>query len=731
MPGKDSRKLILCLLAWCFYSATAFAVENNVVSAKTDESILLGSYFKILEDPDGKLTLSDILNQPAKYPFKDTKSPVSQLGDRNSTFWLKLQYQLPSLDDRWVITIDYPHLRDIEVFSYSDNAYERIVYTGYDHSPQVETPDVHGFGFFLPRKLGEAELYLRVSSDSPLIVPAHLHTLNKVLETEKLNNRLRGLFYGIFFVMAAFNLFIFFTTRNESYIYYALYIGAIFVYTLSNDGVIGRYLLSHIGIHMNYGMHMQTVIVPIIFGALFCQHILYTKDRLPYFHRLFNAMIVVSVAISAIIVLFGSQIFPRAVMLLTLSFAFLAITAGIFAWKSGMPTARFFSIAWIAVLLGSFTWIFTLLDIVPYNQFSMFSLHAGAACETILLSMALGDRIRLLEQERLALEKKAQEQLRRSNQQLEASNKFKDEFLSVISHELRTPMNGIFGATELLKFTNPSDEQQNYIDTVANSSKDMLKMVEDILTYTQCEAETLKENSVEFDLKNMLSPLLREYQNRCEAKGVKFLADIDTNIPNKIRGDKIKIRLVLQHILDNAWKFTDQGQVEFKCQVISDAHDEIKLEFSVADTGCGVPEQMKDSIFESFRQVDGSLTRAKGGLGIGLALCKNIIEILSGTLQFESQENQGTRVTLCLNLESNCGNNGTIHDKRQAAFPQLKVGKKVLIVEDNPVNKLVLVALIKKLGLVSEAVVNGKEAVDYLTDHQVDVVLMDCQMPVM
>lgn len=730
--GMDSS-IYRCFFILLMVLSTGYAkAEQQPVALGIEhQSLLLGPYFQILEDPTGILTLADIFNAPDQYPFVSDKSPLSQLGDRRSTFWLKLNYQLPIHQSQWVITIEYPHLRDIEVYRETYQGYEKIVTTGYGQKTTDHVPDVYGFGFYLPRDSQTGTLYFRISSDSPLIAPAYLHTLDTVLSHEKHGHQIRGLFYGIFFVMAAFNLFIFFTTRNESYLYYVLYIGAIFVFTLSNDGVIRELFRTDSGNAMAYGSHMLTAIAPIIFGAIFCQHILYTKEKLPIYHRLFNGVIGLSILVAIVILVFGSKVMPRAVMVLTLMFAFIAVSAGVAGLLKKIPTARFFCIAWAAVIIGSLTWIFTLLDLVPYNHFSKFSLQVGAAIETILLSMALGDRIRVLEKERLAIEKQARDQLKESNRQLAASNKFKDEFLSVISHELRTPMNGIFGATELLRFTQPTEEQQSYIDTVSNAGNDMLKMIEDILTYTQCEANTLKENKAHFNLPQLLAPLIAEYAKRCDKNQVRFIYRPDDAVPEQLFGDKAKLRLVLQHLLDNAWKFTDDGQVLFSFQQLNENRDQVRLRFTVQDTGCGVPDDLKETIFESFRQADGSLTRKKGGLGIGLALSKDIVEILKGDLTFTSTENAGTKVTLEIAFDKCDPNNGSIHAERRAAYPVLKPGKHVLVVEDNPVNKLVLESLIKKLGLTVDAVVNGREALDFLAHNKTDVVLMDCQMPVM
>ena len=737
MDSLIIRILILILTVFgCGHVSAGTAADrhHDTVVGQPGESVLLGPYFQILEDPLGDLTITDILSQPHKHPFKPVKSPVSQLGDRKSTFWLKLDYRIAP-GHRWMITIEYPHLKDVRVYQATDGDYRRLTSTGYETLPDPGAPDVYGFGFYLPpvtRPHNDTEtLYLRISSDSPLIVPAYLHTEQTVLSHEKFGDQLRGFFYGVFFVMAAFNLFIFFTARNESYVYYVLYISAILVFTLSNDGVIRDFLANQFQIPMDYGEHMLTAIAPIIFGAAFCQHILYTRETLPFFHQLFNGVMICSVIVALIIVIFGSGVFPRAVMMLTLVFACIAMAAGIAGLRTGNTTARFFCIAWAAVIMGSLAWIFILLDILPYNQFSKFSLHLGAAIETILLSMALGDRIRILEKERLAIEQRAKEQLEDSNRKLAASNRFKDEFLSVISHELRTPMNGIFGATELLKLSTPTEEQKGYIDTVSHSSSEMLKMVEDILTYTQCEADTLKENKADFNLKELLDSLVNDYRRRCDKKGIAFQFHMSADIPEKLHGDKSKLRLVLQHLLDNAWKFTDQGEVVFRCLPLHQSRDDIRLRFQVADTGCGVPESLQDTIFESFRQADGSLTRKKGGLGIGLALSKDIVRILEGRLDFQSRPNQGTTVTLDLDFAKADPLTGSIHDDRKAALPLLKPGRKVLIVEDNPVNKLVLVSLIKKLGLETASAINGQEALDYLDNNSVDIILMDCQMPVM
>ena len=489
---------------------------------------------------------------------------------------------------------------------------------------------------------------------------------------------------------------------------------------------------------MTYGCNMIMAMGPTIFGALFCQNFLHTRERQPIIHKIFWTIIILCIINILLVLILQPYPFHSSVVVLTLLVIGNAIAAGVIALKQHLSIARYFLIAWVCLIIGSVVWLLTLIGVIPFNEYSSLSAHTGAALETILLSMALGDRINQIRHENQRIEAEAKTQLEESNRLLAGSNHFKDEFLSVISHELRTPMNGVYGATELLEFTDLDEEQQEHIRTIKRSSNDMLGMVEDILTFTQSEAGTLFQQNEPIELNAILQQLSKNLDMRCAVRGIIYSTNIDPNIPPIISSDKSKLIIILSHLLDNAVKFTENGNVTLSITPLlsaktnpnnDDGTNTIGLRFTIADTGCGVPIEQQQSIFESFKQVDSSLTRRQGGLGIGLALCKRVVDILHGTLTFDSTPGIGTNVSVDLSV--GIPESQDTHRLQPPPTSTVAPGTRVLVVEDNYVNKLVISGILKKMDLAVFSCSNGQEAVDFANYNEVDLILMDCQMPVM
>lgn len=662
--------------------------------------------------------------------FVPVEQSVPQLDGRHRQHWLRLTLVNNSDQTRWHVHVDYPHLRSLGVYSEQADTTFLHYPLGYQHLDKKN----HALSGFMATlslpKHRTSRLYLAVETDSPVIVPVHLRTDADLGIQTRLFSTLQGLFYGTFLVMTCFNVFIYFTTRDKSYLYYVLYIGSILVFTLSHDGLLREFIYPNHPFLASYNFHMMTATAPILFGSYFCRHFLNTRYVLPVYDLLFKCITGLCLLNFIILALYSHNPVPHSVMILTPAFALIALSAGLHSLITHQQTARFFVIAWLALICGSLAWIMTLLDILPYNTFTYFSVHLGAALETVLLSMALGDRIKSLEKEKLAIEQAAKVQLEDANKALAKSNTFKDEFLSTISHELRTPMNGIAGATELLEFTRLSEEQANYVSTIIRSSRDMMAMVDDILTFTQSEAGTLTAKQEDVDLHVMIRQLLTLYRGRAAQKQIGFHLQIGEPLPARICTDRQKLRLLLEHLIDNAIKFTDQGRVDVSITVKAmTAGDSAELCCTVLDTGCGIPFEFQQDLFQSFRQADGSMTRPKGGLGIGLALCKRIAGLLNASIDISSVPDSGTRVAL--RVPVGVPDTNEMPDNPAKDEQSNHRTARLLVVEDNPVNQLVLQTLLSKLGNEVFTARHGGEAVTLLDQQPIDLVFMDCQMPVM
>jgi len=249
--------------------------------------------------------------------------------------------------------------------------------------------------------------------------------------------------------------------------------------------------------------------------------------------------------------------------------------------------------------------------------------------------------------------KQFERSLRDAKVAAEAANEAKTSFLATISHELRTPMNGILGMTELVLDTELSDEQRESLNIVRTSAESLLAIITDLLNFTQIEAEKVEVESIPFDLRQSFGELMEVLHARAEQKGLRFSLEIHPDVPGMLIGDPGRIRHVLSNLIGNAIKFTERGRVDVRVEQEACAGGMISLHFMVKDTGIGIPSEKQQTIFEPFSQVDGSMTRKYGGAGLGLTICSRLVAQMGGTMRLESKLGEGStfHVTLPLALQ--------------------------------------------------------------------------------
>lgn len=319
------------------------------------------------------------------------------------------------------------------------------------------------------------------------------------------------------------------------------------------------------------------------------------------------------------------------------------------------------------------------------------------------------------------------------------SDRLKEEFLATISHELRTPMNGIMGAIALLKGTDLNDGQKKLIEAASISSSDMLVAVNDILEFSDIISDDFSAQETRFTFRTLLETLLEKSSKEASKKGLRFVApELTSDITFK--GESNRIAHVLSHLLDNAVKFTPKGQISFSYHYEPKSQGTYLLRFEITDTGPGVPDEFISEMFKPFKQLDGSFTRAHGGLGIGLSICKRIADALKGSITFKNREQGGAVATFSLKVRESLNplldvpttSEIRAHREEQKVVP-IKLPKQldVLVAEDNKVNQMIIKGYLNKLGSNVVTANNGQEAVLKLQDLEVDLILMDCQMPVM
>ncbi len=327
--------------------------------------------------------------------------------------------------------------------------------------------------------------------------------------------------------------------------------------------------------------------------------------------------------------------------------------------------------------------------------------------------------------------KKIEKELHKAKELAETASRIKSEFLANMSHEIRTPMNGILGTLQLLQGTSLEELQKEYVSIAYNSGESLLALLNDILDFSKIEAGKLELEYIPFDMSQITKELCVLLKGKADERGIVLVDEVTSDLPPVIKGDPVRIRQILANLMTNAIKFTEQGEVKVRVSMLENTEKSVRLRMEVIDTGIGIPEEAQRKLFNSFTQADGSTTRKYGGTGLGLAIVRQLVTMMHGRLGVESELGKGSCFWVEAGFEVPEGITLKTSQEQQAQASDELQGR-VLLVEDNPVNQAVAKKMLQKIGLDFEVVNNGQEAIDRLAQpHEFNLVLMDCQMPIM
>ena len=600
-----------------------------------------------------------------------------------------------------------------------------------DHRVPNGFNEVHRQKYFsillLPQET--AIIFIRMNTETFGSFNLSLWDADYYIQDEALVLSFLGAIFGILFAMMVYNSVLYFVIKDITYLYYVFYVALAFIFQLYIQGYWQQlYLINTIWL-----IDRIPNLAPLgscFFAMLFMESLLDLKNNNPKCYLFTRVFRFVCVLLVVSLLFFKPAVVLDYTRLMVLLISFTAPIVGYLSWKSGKEEGLDFIVAWTPLSLGTFSLVVALWGGFPFSRGISFFQFGCIALESVLLSFVLARRINRIRikgdierREKEAAQKQAVENLKKSDQ-------LKDNFMSTISHELRTPMNGVICSLEMLEEECKKNELVNdSIKSAENSAHQMQSLIDDILFFSEAQSGKLTLAEEPFSLAQVLASNVDYYKSLCEKKGLTFRYEIDESNNKCYLGDHRRLVKLISHLLDNAVKFTNHGGVQFTIkeisgEVLNPVH--CAVHFSIEDTGIGIAKDKQGLVFKSFSQADDAFTRTYGGLGIGLALCYEFVKAMEGNISFTSSP-KGTHFDVVLFFRHDPESTIETSKEQDAEIKSLDI----LIVEDNPVNQMLIGKLLSRVGHNVKHADNGQEALDVFQTQNFDLILMDCQMPIM
>jgi signal transduction histidine kinase/CheY-like chemotaxis protein len=577
--------------------------------------------------------------------------------------------------------------------------------------------------FELPLAPGETRtFYLYFAGGGPVHFPLEILSARQFTEEDHLEGLLQGVYFGLMFVMIFYNLFLYLSIKDPSYLYYLFYVASFGVLQASMNGIAYEYLWPTPSWWANHCVPLF-IATTIGFGSLFIMSFLDLRRNTPFFNRVFRGLIGGAALVLALTVVASPYVSMVSATLLGMAFAALVMAAAVACLVRKYRPALFLLVAWTALLLGIVLFALNNLGVLPGTFLTTYSVQIGSALDVVLLSLALADRINLLQRERLRVEGE--------KVQAEQAKKVKEEFLAAVSHEIRTPMNAITGFARMLETANLLPQHHEYARHIRVSADNLLAIVNDVLDLSKLDAGKLHFERTEIDLNDLVKLLFQTISFGVNEKKLLATYQIDPRIPAGLLGDPVRLNQILLNLLGNAVKFTHQGEISLSVGLLKEDDQELALQFRVSDTGIGIPADKLSTIFESYSQASKQTTRLYGGTGLGLTISRQLVELQGGTIDVESRVGAGTVFTVTLPFSRNASPAPTGSKKSPLVAVSAVDIQSVLLVDDNTLNLIVAQHTLQhwRPGLTVHAVSSGAECLESLREGAYDLVLLDLQMP--
>ncbi len=718
-------------------------LTERIVDVSCRQQIFLGPYIEYFEDPQSRLDIKQVANPAFAENFKSCSRTSPGFGFTSSTFWFRfsLRNNAGHSVTRF-LEIEYPLLDYINLYAPDGKGSFQVFKEG-DRQSFFQRPiKYRNFVFVLdlPPKSTKT-YYLQVNTSSSLNLPARLYSQAGFMDKIENEEMALGIYFGILFAMLAYNLILFFTIRESVYLYYVLFVIFYFLFQLDLTGVAFKYLWPNNTYWANESLPFF-IFVAYMFGTIFTKQIINAKSYAPFLDKILSAFMILSLICAAMCLLVPYEISIKAATLVTMTVV-VHILAGFLCFFRGYRPARYYASAWSVSMAGAAIYALKSFGLLPNNFITVWGIQMGSAWEVILLSMALSDRLSLLQKEKDAIQaeytrkleeanlrleefaKTLEEKVRRRTRELERSNallkrqaeemrmaeeraerasKAKSDFLANMSHEIRTPLNAITGITSLALDMELPEKLREYLKIIKVSAYALLNLVNDILDFSKIEAGKMELEKTDFSLVEVIENIADMFTELVAEESLEFIINIESNVPDRLIGDPVRLGQLITNLVSNAIKFTDHGEIVLLVKVVSENKGSPVLCFKVSDTGIGIEKDRLDYLFDMFTQADSSTTRRFGGTGLGLTICKRIAQLMGGTINVESEPSVGTTFTFTVEMEKS---------REAYSSPELKRAElgwsRLLISTQNSSLKKSIGNILKRLNLPEPEAIDIKQ----------------------
>ena len=698
-------RALVVLLALLIGSA-AWAVELPQGKAATN----LASELGFLRDDKGVMAFERVQRLPPDR-FEPLPGRSINHGFTDAAFWYRvaLDPAPPGTDWSGVLEVGFAPMDRLDLFVVHGDGRVQAAQGGDTRPP--DAPGIRHRNPAFPVHLDPGEsatLYLRAQSDGPHEFPLLLWSREGFEAKTASEYLMFGMFYGVMLVMVIYNLLTFVVLRDWAYLYYLSFVATFALILVNLDGFAIPWL-------WRVGTFAVNAFIPILaaasamFALLFVRRSLGTGLIAPRLHRLLGIGIVlcgVCLPLPLILPVMTAIFINTLVALLTTALLTAVI---VLLAVQGRRTAQFYVLVWAMLAIGVIAKVLEINGLLPVSLMTTYSMHLGACLLVTLVSLGLADQINAMRREHLRLER----------DRIRAQTAARSEFLAKMSHELRTPMNAIIGFTDLALRSEDDTRRMEHLGHIDTAARSLLHILNDVLDLTRMEAGRLVLESRSFEFQEVLDKVAGLLSRAADAKGLDLVVGRGADLPVLAQGDALRIEQVLINLLGNAIKFTDQGEVELRADLEARAEDRIQVRFTVRDSGIGIATEDLPRLFTPFTQVDPSMTRRHGGSGLGLAVSRQLVELMGGRIEVQSESGIGTEMRVLLPLRA--GPETT--DTRQAL-----AGRRILVAAANGSLRRMYAQTLGAMGAAEDCTDTVAGIMGLLRRHPIDALLLDTRL---